>query len=323
MRAKARDGVGRLLISLDPMGRAHWACLTVLLTALGAACSDGGSDTAAAGATGGSGAATGGGGVGGTHTGGTGLGSGGGAGCDAAAGGVAGAGGTGGGGGSALIGLGGDGILQIWTVGDSITEGVNNGYRNEIWTVLTGASYPLDFVGTLVHPWPDTAICPDADHDGHSGYTIGGILGEIDGWYGQIAAPDVVLVMAGTNDIAWWVASGTEMSQVADDMMGLVDHMLAFDADLAVIVGTIPPESSTIVQTINRDRAELVTEYNQALTTDVTAHALYGTRLWVADVNGALTVADLSDGIHPTRQAHDKVGDAWLAVLQPLLVPPP
>jgi hypothetical protein len=110
---------------------------------------------------------------------------------------------------SGQIGLGGDGILQVWTVGDSITEGVNNGYRNRVWTVLTGAGYVLDYVGTLVHPYPDTAVCPDADHDGHAGYTIGGIHDELDAWYAQVAAPDVVLIMAGTNDLAWWTTPST------------------------------------------------------------------------------------------------------------------
>ena len=112
------------------------------------------------------------------------------------------------------ISLGADNTLQIWTVGDSITEGVNNGYRNRLWTELTADGYAVDLVGTLVHPYPDSA-CPDPDHDGHSGYTIGNIGDELGGWYSQITAPDVVLVMAGTNDLAWWLAAGTDMSAVA------------------------------------------------------------------------------------------------------------
>jgi lysophospholipase L1-like esterase len=187
---------------------------------------------------------------------------------------------------------------------------------------VTGAGYALDFVGTLVHAYPDTAVCSDADHDGHSGYSIGGIEDEVDAWYGAIGAPDVVLVMAGTNDIAWWVAPGTTMSQVADAMLGLVDHLLGLNPNLAVIVGTIAPMSSTIVAEVQLDRAELTNEYNLALTQGVNGHAQHGTRLWLADVNAALTVVDLYDGIHPTREAHDKIGNAWLGVLQPLLAPP-
>jgi lysophospholipase L1-like esterase len=106
-------------------------------------------------------------------------------------------------------------------------------------------------------------------------------------------------------------------------MLGLASHILDLDPDLAVIVGTIAPESSQIVADIQRDRAELVVEFNAALGQAVAADPRYGSRLWLADVNGALTVADLYDGIHPTREAHDKIGDAWLSVLMPLLSAPP
>ena len=220
------------------------------------------------------------------------------------------------------IGLGSDDTLQIWTVGDSITEGVNNGYRNGLWAALTNAGYDVDLVGTLTHPYPRTAICPDADHDGHSGYTIGDIRAEIDGWYSEIIGPDVALVMAGTNDIAWWVAPGADMADVADEMLDLINHMLDLDSEMAVIVATIPPMSSEVVSDINRDRAELTIEYNDALLTKVAAHPAYGSRLWSVDVHSGLTVDDLYDGIHPDSDGHDKLADVWLAGLQPRLPAP-
>lgn len=299
----------------------RWASLGFALLSLSIACSDGGGEGGSGGSTSG--------GSGGTQTGGSGGGSGsGGTATGGSAGSATGGASTGGtagastGGASGQIDLGSDGVFQLWTVGDSITEGVNNGYRNQIWSALTGAGYELDFVGSLVHPYPDTAICTDADHDGHSGYSIGGIEDELDGWYSSIAAPDAVLVMAGTNDIAWWVAPGTTMDSVADQMLALVDHLLGKNPDMAVIVGTIAPMSSEIVDDIQLDRADLTIEYNTALKQKVNAHAAYGSRLWLADVNAALTIGDLYDGIHPTREAHDKVGDAWLGVLQPLLPAP-
>jgi lysophospholipase L1-like esterase len=302
------------------MSRLGW----LALLSLAVACSDGGDGNADGGSGGSAGSANGGTGLtGGAGTGGNTGGSAGASTGGATTGGTGGASGSGGTAGTAKIDLGSDGVLQIWTVGDSITEGVDNGYRNQLWSVLTGAGYQVDFVGSLVHAYPDTAICTDADHDGHSGYSIGGIEDEVDAWYAAIAAPDVVLVMAGTNDIAWWVAPGTTMPEVADDMLGLVDHLLGLNPNLEVIVGTIAPMSSEIVDDVQLDRAELTKEFNSALKQGVNAHAQSGTRLWIADVNAALGVDDLYDGIHPSREAHDKVGDAWLGVLQPLLVQAP
>lgn len=220
------------------------------------------------------------------------------------------------------IDLGDDGVLSIWTIGDSITEGVNNGYRNRMFTELTGAGYSVEFVGSLVHPYPESETCPDADHDGHAGYTIGGIHDEVATWYGATGSPDVALLMAGTNDLAWWVASGTQMDDVAAQMIALTEEVLALDPGLVAVVSTIAPMSSLAVPVDQIDRAELVIAYNAALIEQVEAHPDFGTRLWHADVNGALQAADLYDGIHPSRAAHDLVADAWLAVLQPLLVPP-
>jgi lysophospholipase L1-like esterase len=220
------------------------------------------------------------------------------------------------------IDLGEDGVLSIWTIGDSITEGVNNGYRNWLFTELTQAGYSVDFVGSLVHPYPETETCPDADHDGHAGYTIGGIHDEVATWYGATGSPDVALLMAGTNDLAWFVASGTQMDDVAVQMVALTDEVLALDPELVVVVATIAPMSSLAVPVDELDRAELVVGYNAALIEQVEAHPDFGTRLWHADVNGALQVADLYDGIHPSRAAHDQVADAWLEVLEPLLAPP-
>jgi lysophospholipase L1-like esterase len=220
------------------------------------------------------------------------------------------------------IDLGDDGVLSIWTIGDSITEGVNNGYRNRLFTELTLAGYALDFVGSLVHPYPEVETCPDADHDGHAGYTIGGIHDEVTTWYASTGSPDVALLMAGTNDLAWWVASGTQMDDVAAQLVALTDEVLALDPELVVVVSTIPPMASMAVPVDEIDRAELVVGYNAALLEQLEAHPEFGTRLWHADVNGALQVADLYDGVHPTRAAHDQVADAWLAVLDPLLVPP-
>jgi lysophospholipase L1-like esterase len=124
--------------------------------------------------------------------------------------------------------------------------------------------------------------------------------------------------MAGTNDIAWWTAQ-TDMGKVADKMMALVDDVLAKHGEVGVIVGTIAPMSSKVAASVNRDRAELTNEFNQALKAKVSGHAASGTRLWLADVNAKLTLADLYDGIHPTRAGHDKVANAWLEVLEPLL----
>ena len=128
--------------------------------------------------------------------------------------------------------------------------------------------------------------------------------------------------MAGTNDLAWWLAAGTDMSAVAGNMVDLVSDILDLRADLAVIVASIPPMSSDVISDINRDRAELTVEFNQALANAVAAHGQFGVRLWFVDVHAALSVGDLYDGIHPTLDGHHKIADVWLGGLTPRLPAP-
>jgi lysophospholipase L1-like esterase len=222
------------------------------------------------------------------------------------------------------IGLGSDGKLTIWTIGDSMTN--NSGYRTRMCTTLTGEGYSVWFVGSLKG---GGTPCNQNDNDGHSGFAISGIVDGVSGsgtyadWYDGISPkPQLATLLIGTNDIAWWVADGTVMADIADECMALADKILALDPKLLLIVGTIPPESSTVVQAINRDRADLANEYNAALRLKVPGHAQYGRRLFLADTGSALTVADLYDGIHPNATGQVRIGDAWLSVLTPLLPAP-
>jgi lysophospholipase L1-like esterase len=219
--------------------------------------------------------------------------------------------------------LGGDGKLTIWTIGDSITN--NNEWRARMCTVLTGQGYVPWFVGSL----KGGGTCNQGDNDGHSGFTIANILngnagsGTVDDWYAGINKPQVATLMIGTNDVAWWVAAGSDMAVFADNAIALAEHILGLDPDMYLMVGTIPPESSSVVAAINRDRADLTNEYNAALKQKVPQNALYGKRMFFADTNNGLVwPGDSYDGIHLAATGNTKVGDTWLSVLTPMLPPP-
>ena len=60
----------------------------------------------------------------------------------------------------------------IMPLGDSITLGVNGGYRNNLYTGLQQNNCGVSYVGTLSDV--NTRVA-DKDHDGHPGLTIGDI----------------------------------------------------------------------------------------------------------------------------------------------------
>lgn len=205
------------------------------------------------------------------------------------------------------------GTVRILPLGDSITLGVNGGYRNGLWSRLLTAGKSIDYVGSQLDPY---AKVLDKDHEGHPGFTIGNISASANGWI-QSAAPDFVLLMIGTNDVAWWCAQTG--AQVADQNALLIDQILAARPSAWVVVASIPPLSSSIIQPNNVDRAQLGKDYNAALQQRVQTRIAAGKKVRFADVYSSLSVSDLYDGVHPTELAADKVAQVWYSALAPLL----
>lgn len=107
--------------------------------------------------------------------------------------------------------------------------------------------------------------------------------------------PDVVLVMAGTNDL---VSAPVEV--VVARLVQLAANFRARGVD--VVVSTVPPQTTK--------NADKVVAYNeQILARNVGGHAV--------DVGGVLSVKELGpDGIHPTPGGYKKIGMAWAGLLK-------
>jgi len=86
-----------------------------------------------------------------------------------------------------------------------------------------------------------------------------------------------------------------------------------------VVVASIPPLSSSIIQPNNVDRAQLGQDYNAALQQRVQTRIAAGKHVRWADVYSVLSVSDLYDGVHPTEAAADKVAQVWYNALAPIL----
>jgi lysophospholipase L1-like esterase len=204
-----------------------------------------------------------------------------------------------------------DGVLRIWPLGDSITLGAQGGYRNDLFLSLAGDGLNVDMIGTV---WDTSTEIDDKDNEGHPGFTIGNARENVDGWLGSLSTPNVVLIMLGTNDEAWWTTK--QPSETKDALMELVDHLLVRLPESVLVVATIPPQSSAIIEPIEMDRAEMTKQFNALSKDALAAHSAYGSRVFSADVNAVLTLDDLYDGIHPTREAHTKVAAVFYDVLK-------
>jgi lysophospholipase L1-like esterase len=195
--------------------------------------------------------------------------------------------------------------LTIMPLGDSITEGVNGGYRDVLWERLTSAGLTVDFVGPRSDRYADIA---DREHAGTPGFNSSDILRNVDA-YMATYRPDVVLLMVGTNDLAWWT---TEAPSAVEARVGrTIDRIAAASPETRVILATIAPIADRSVPPQGRSRTALVREYNAAV------RALAARRgLTLVDVEAALALSDLYDGVHPREEAHDaKIAPLWAAAI--------
>jgi len=213
----------------------------------------------------------------------------------------------------------------IMPLGDSITVGVNGGYRNNLYTGLQQDNCGVDFVGTQSDV--NTRVA-DKDHEGHPAFTIGNVAGSVSAWIAS-TQPNVILLMIGTNDTAWWTnEDGTEIAARHDALIG---QLRAARPNAWILVASIPPQTSVLIHgkadgdaaTATVDRALLTEQFNAAVRANVNARVAAGQRVRFVDVNAVLTTADLYDGIHPTEAAHARIAQVFLDGIRAVLASAP
>ncbi len=207
-----------------------------------------------------------------------------------------------------------DGVLRIWPMGDSTTEGPEGGYRNDLYRQLRKNGIKIDFIGTL---YDDSAKIDDRQHEGHPGFTIANADENVDAWLKKLPAPDVILIMLGTNDFAWW--TNVSVLDHYGDLNKLLDHLMKKLPHAIIVVATIPPQSPALIEDVKRDRAVMAREFNDMLRKVLPNHAAFGKRLFLADVGAKLGVGELADGIHPKVSAQKKIASVWTATLEKAL----
>jgi lysophospholipase L1-like esterase len=121
--------------------------------------------------------------------------------------------------------------LRIMPLGDSITFGVGSqhldGYRPSLYRRLTSAGLGVDFVGSL-----HNGGGPDADNEGHKGWTIERVANHLDDWLATYQ-PDVILLHIGTNDMAKMLPGA------AGRLDALLDQIAADRPDAEVFVAQV------------------------------------------------------------------------------------
>ena len=204
---------------------------------------------------------------------------------------------------------GGTARTAVMPLGDSGTLGAYSasdlgigGYRAPLWSRLTQEGYAVDFVGSVNGPAPAGV---DPDHEGHGGWRIDDLADSIDGWLGT-SKPDIILLMAGANDIIQGYGVNTAMSR----MSTLLGKIFTDRPNAVALLGSLwwVPTPNFYNYDINQ-----IQDMNSRLPGLVAKYAQQGRTIELVDqYNLGWVAADFgADQIHPNANGYAKMAQPW------------
>jgi len=235
--------------------------------------------------------------------------------------------------------------LVIWPLGDSITQGAGapGGYRDPLHKLLTDAGYNAAFVGSYaIASTPSLEASGNAFHDGHGSFPAFVMLEDIDGlakptkpqtpkthnggsWLTGTSSrpaihPDIVLLMAGTNDLGMFERGAQETLEAYDR---LLEKIFTLRPKTTVICATLAPYNGPM-KSGPRDyskREAKQLEFNAGLPALVAKHKAAGRRVFLCDMRqkfpassaGALLT---NDGVHPNQDGYNAIAASWFEVIK-------
>ncbi len=191
-----------------------------------------------------------------------------------------------------------------------------------LWLDLVDDGLCIDYVGSLVDTGLDEVPEDDFDpqHEGHGGWTADELAGSIIGWT-TAADPDIVLLLAGANDII----QGDGVANAVFDVGLMIDGLRMLNPEVTVLLGryftpyTPFPDDPLFAAVL----AEFAALDDELLLLAATKTAPSSPVITVDLGAGFDAEFDTFDGVHPNAVGEQKIADAWRAVLSPLLAPTP
>ncbi|KAI9642081.1 hypothetical protein NHQ30_009952 [Ciborinia camelliae] len=143
----------------------------------------------------------------------------------------------------------------------------------------------------------------DNFNEGHPGAVISQITE-----YAKLSLPEdpnLVLLMAGTNDINNFL----NVTTAADRLSGLVDEITSSVPNVTVIVAQITPAANSTVE-------QAMVTFNSQIRDLVASKVAAGQKVSTVNMMDYVTVDDLVDGLHPTDHGYQQMAKAWFAGIQ-------
>lgn len=152
----------------------------------------------------------------------------------------------------------------------------------------------MDYVGSTA-----SGTFSNNQHEGHRGKIIDEIAQESS--VGIWAAPNIVLIHAGTNDIN----RDIDVNNAPDRLSNLIELIYEHSPNAAVFVAQIVPTKTA-------SSTARVKAYNNAIPGVVNTWVTKGKHIMTVDIFNAVNSAtDLADDLHPNFQGYTKMAQQW------------
>ncbi len=233
------------------------------------------------------------------------------------------------------------GTIKVWPYGDSITEGFNAGgtranYRVLLAQKLSMLGYNVEMVGCYdkinnadgIDPSgqaiPDAWKWHSAKHGATAGPTTSAavranLCENVDTLSAQAGNPDVVLLLAGANDIV--PATGRSAQQVVSSITNIVAHLATNLPDSKIVVGNQLNVEPGYTSYNYNHVTNMIPQVNALLKTyaDNLPEELVG-KVFLADLNSYVKSGEdgilyADDHLHPDWWGHDQMAEGWLSIV--------
>ncbi|KAF8324027.1 SGNH hydrolase, partial [Clavulina sp. PMI_390] len=182
-------------------------------------------------------------------------------------------------------------------LGDSITYGWEstdgNGYRYDLQQLSKSDGNTITYIGSI-----QAGTMADNWNDGYIGCVIDQIASQ--STPALAMKPQVVLLMAGTNDINYQ----EDLANAPSRLSTLITEILTYSPSAVILVAAIPLiEDSTL--------EPLAETYNSGVQSMLNTRIASGNKLvWVPRPSG-WTTSDMADELHPNDTGYSLLATAW------------
>ncbi len=203
--------------------------------------------------------------------------------------------------------------LSIMPLGDSITFGFpfNGGYRQRLLDKLAADGYQVQMAGRVKN---NSSGVAQPFHEGWPGRTIEYIRDGVVDPAVSTYQPDIILLMIGTNNLAWGDKTQSDVDAALAAYDGLIARIFSNAPNTSLVISPILPLAGT--NSNGSSKQSLVDSFNQGLLSRVNTVASQGKRISWASQMSAIKVGQLGDGVHPTPESYPALGDAWFEAIR-------